>query len=76
MGNNCFVVSRKIVDNDLSVMSSKWKKNNDGSFEQSLGVEPSKFVTEEVLAYNQETGLMERKLIRKPYQGGKLTEGD
>ena len=33
MGNNCFVVSRKVVDNDLSMMSSKWKKNNDGSYE-------------------------------------------
>jgi len=29
--------------------------------------EPARFIEEEVLALNEETGKMERKLIRKPY---------
>ncbi|CAK69306.1 unnamed protein product (macronuclear) [Paramecium tetraurelia] len=66
----------RLVDNDLSLTSSKWKKNNDGNYEQSLGVEPSQYITEEVLQVNNETGMMERKLVRKPYLGGKVQEGD
>ncbi|CAK69304.1 unnamed protein product (macronuclear) [Paramecium tetraurelia] len=76
LGEGYYVVSRKIVDNDLSLTSSKWKKNNDGNYEQSLGVEPSQYITEEVLQVNNETGMMERKLVRKPYLGGKVQEGD
>ncbi|CAK85059.1 unnamed protein product, partial (macronuclear) [Paramecium tetraurelia] len=76
LGEGYYVVSRKIVDNDLSLTSSKWKKNNDGNYEQSLGVEPSQYITEEVLQFNNETGMMERKLVRKPYFGGKVQEGD
>ncbi|CAD8138423.1 unnamed protein product [Paramecium octaurelia] len=76
LGDGCYVVSRKIVDNDLSLTSSKWKKNSDGNYEQSLGVEPSQYITEEVLSLNNETGMMERKLVRKPYSGGKIQEGD
>lgn len=41
-----------------------------------MGVEPSQYITEEVLQFNNETGMMERKLIRKPYLGGKIQEGD
>lgn len=33
LGDGCYVVSRRIVDNDLSLASSKWKKNNDGNYE-------------------------------------------
>ncbi|CAD8150561.1 unnamed protein product [Paramecium pentaurelia] len=76
LGDGCYVVSRKVVDNDLSLASSKWKKNSDGNYEQSLGVEPSQYITEEVLQFNNETGMMERKLVRKPYLGGKIQEGD
>ncbi|CAD8057295.1 unnamed protein product [Paramecium sonneborni] len=76
IGESCYVVSRKIVDNDLSLGSSKWKKTSDGNYELSLGVEPSQYITEEVLQYNNQTGMMERKLIRKPYLGGKIQEGD
>ncbi|CAK56438.1 unnamed protein product (macronuclear) [Paramecium tetraurelia] len=76
LGDGCYVVSRKIVDNDLSLASSNWRKNNDGNYEQSLGVEPSQYITEEVLQFNNKTGMMERKLVRKPYLGGKIQEGD
>ncbi|CAK69305.1 unnamed protein product (macronuclear) [Paramecium tetraurelia] len=53
LGEGYYVVSRKIVDNDLSLTSTKWKKNNDGNYEQSLGVEPSQYITEEVLIGQQ-----------------------
>ncbi len=70
LGEGKFVVTRRIVDNDLSAASNKWKRNNDGGYEQSLGLEPTQYITEEILQYNNETGMMERKLIRKPYTGG------
>jgi hypothetical protein len=33
--------------------------------------EPSKMVVEEVLQYNEDTGLIERKLIKRPYDPNK-----
>jgi hypothetical protein len=33
LGEGKYVVSRRIVDNDLSAASNKWKRNNDGGYE-------------------------------------------
>lgn len=39
----------------------------DGVKIKKIGVEPIKFIEEEVLVLNPETGMMERKIIKKPY---------
>ncbi|CAD8180498.1 unnamed protein product [Paramecium pentaurelia] len=70
------IVARRIVDNDAQI---DWEKKNN-QYELKIGnTEPSKFIEEEVVCFNSQTGMLETKLIRKPYQknvklGSKLNE--
>ncbi|CAD8083038.1 unnamed protein product [Paramecium sonneborni] len=80
--NGIKIVSRKIVSNDQSssqLQNQKWFRNNKGQLELQISKsEPQQFIEEEVLTYNEETGLMERKLIRRQYnqnKDGKLQIG-
>ena len=42
-----------------------------GAFEKIIGKnEPTKYIEEEILVYNEETGLVHRKLVRRPFSQG------
>ncbi|CAD8189710.1 unnamed protein product [Paramecium octaurelia] len=80
--NGMKIVSRRIVSNDQSssqLQNENWVRNNKGQLELQISKsEPQQYVEEEVLEYNQETGLLERKLIRRQYnpnKDGKLQTG-
>ncbi|CAD8180494.1 unnamed protein product [Paramecium pentaurelia] len=80
INNGQKVISRKIISNLCS--SDNWKQNEDGHFEIIIAQqEPIKFIEEEVLQYNKETGLIERKIIRSVFSetaqlGNNLQEND
>ncbi|KAM3127159.1 hypothetical protein pb186bvf_020739 [Paramecium bursaria] len=64
------VVARRKAKNNTSIKNLEqqgWQQNKNGELEKVIQQnEPTQFIEEEILQLNQQTGQMERKVVRRP----------